>query len=118
MNNNITISTGHLYINEHPFASDAHGRKTVMCWPEDTNLSWLDQVIQVLAQGGNPNTAEYKTETAETLHFKLSCYHGGDGWWFDLDDTQSDQELNYRLFIPAALEFHPNHEKIENTKGE
>lgn len=105
----VTIQTGHLYTNPTAVASDSKGKKTYICWPELSNMAWLRDVKRITSKAPAPYTARYKNDNT-FWYFKLSCYHGSDGWWYDFDEDECGvQEESYRLFIPSKLEFHPDY---------
>ena len=57
-----------------------------MCWPRiDEDMSWFEDVQSVLKAGDTPRYVTHQNGKF-TWHFKLSCYHGGEGWWYDWDD--------------------------------
>ena len=112
----ITIQPGGMYFNYHPMASDSEGKKVLMCWPTLDNLEWLEDVKSFDERAETPTTVRYKNGKF-VWFFKLACYHGGDGWWFNFDSDRSIRRAqNYRLIIPRTLQDHPDYEP--DTQGE
>ena len=106
----VRIPRGCLWKAPSPMAQDASGKKTYMCWPRlEDDLSWFKDVQAVLNAGDTPRYVTHQNGKS-TWHFKLSCYHGGEGWWYEWDDERSVQRAeSYRMFIPSELKFHPNY---------
>ena len=105
----VRIPCGGLWKSPYPFAEDATGKKTHMCWPTLENTSWLQEVKDIVTTGDTPTYVTHQNGKS-TWHFKLSCYHGGEGWWYEWDDERSAQSPeSYRMFIPSELKFHPNY---------
>ncbi len=113
----VSIQPGHMYINEHPMASDSNGKKMHMCWPKLSDLTWLEDVRDMIAKGEHPTRVQYLNGKF-LWWFKLSCYHGGEGWWFEWDEESNVQRARtYRLYIPNDLQFHPDYEKENNDEN-
>ena len=97
-------------------ASDVTGKKMYMCWPSLKDLSWLQDVKDVLANGDTPRFVTHPNGKF-TWHFKLSCYDSDEGWWYDWDSERSvDRTETYRMFIPSKLEYHPDYEPIKKEQ--
>ena len=105
----VRIPRGCLWKSRHSMASDASGKKMYMCWPSLKDLSWLQDVKDVQANGDTPRFVTHQNGRF-TWHFKLSCYDADEGWWYDWDASRSiDRSETYRLFIPSKLEYHPDY---------
>lgn len=105
----VRIPRGCLWKSPYSMASNAAGQKMHMCWPTLEDMSWLQDVKDVLANGDTPRFVTHQNGKF-TWHFKLSCYHADEGWWYDWDAERSAPRTNtYRLFIPSKLEHHPNY---------
>ena len=109
-NEAVTVQPGHMWISEHSCASHKNGKKTHMCWPELTDMTWLQDVKAFESRGETPRSVRYKVGKS-VWYFKLACYHGGEGWWYNFDtDRSASRARDYRLFIPRTLEDHPDYE--------
>ena len=105
----ITVQPGHMWISEHSCAQDKDGKKTHMCWPKLTDLTWLEDVKDFVSREETPTRVQFRNGKF-VWHFKLACYHGGEGWWYDFDlDRSVPRVRNYRLFIPRTLQDHPDY---------
>ena len=105
----VRIPKGCLWKSPHPFAQDATGKKTHMCWPILKDKSWMKDVKDILEAGDTPTYVTHQCGKF-TWHFKLSCYHGGEGWWYEWDTERNVQRLEtYRMFIPRTIQDHPNY---------
>ena len=108
-NDSVTVQPGHMWISDHSCASDKTGKKTHMCWPQLSDMSWLEDVKGFEERGETPRTVRYKVGKS-IWYFKLACYHGDEGWWYDFDLDRSIQRVrHYRLFIPRTLQDHPDY---------
>ena len=105
----VRIPKGCLWKASTPMAQDSSGKKMYMCWPRITDdMSWYKDVQSVLEAGDTPRYVTYQNRKF-TWHFKLSCYHGGEGWWYDWDDERSTPRgETYRMFIPRHIQHHPD----------
>ena len=105
----VRIPRGCLWKSPHAMASNASGQKMYMCWPSLKDLSWLQDVKDVQANGDTPRFVTHQNGKF-TWHFRLSCYHSDEGWWYDWDSERSVQRTEtYRMFIPSKLEYHPDY---------
>ena len=105
----VRIPRGCLWKAPSPMAEDSTGKKMYMCWPSLEDLSWLQDVKDVVANDGTPRYVTHQNGRF-TWHFKLSCYHGGEGWWYDWDSDRSiERSETYRLFIPSDITNHPDY---------
>jgi len=112
----VRIPAGCLWKAPHSMAQDSKGKKIHMCWPLlEEKKSWFADILSVLENGDTPRYVTYDNGKS-TWHFKLSCYDGGEGWWYDWDmDRNIDQDETYRLYLPRELKYHPSY---ESTKEE
>ena len=109
----VRIPRGKLWIAPNSMATDSKGMKTYMCWPSIDDLTWLQDVKDVQANGDTPRFVTHPNGKF-TWHFKLACYHGAEGWWYDWDaDRSAPRPETYRLFIPSSIEHHPDYETPE-----
>lgn len=109
----VRIPRGCLWVAPSPMAQDASGKKMYMCWPQLHDKAWFKDVQDVLNAGDTPRYVTHQNGKF-TWHFKLSCYHGGDGWWYDWDSERSaPRGETYRLFIPRSIQQHPDFEGEE-----
>ena len=105
----VRIPRGCLWKASSPMAQDSSGKKLYMCWPRlDKDMSWFKDVQSVLEAGDTPRYVTHQNGKF-TWHFKLSCYHGAEGWWYDWDSERSAQRTEtYRMFIPREMKYHPD----------
>ena len=115
----VRIPRGCLWKAPSPMAQSASGQKMYMCWPRlEGNLSWFQDVQDVLNAGDTPRYVTHQNGKI-TWHFKLSCYHGDEGWWYEWDSKRSMPRTNtYRLFIPRTLKDHPDYLAPSDKKSE
>jgi len=112
----VRIEKGNLYKNMSPLAKNSKGEKTYLCWPRLESLAWFKDVKDVLKAGDTPRWVTHQNGKF-TWHWKLSCYHGDEGWWYDWDDARNtNRGERFRLFIPSKLEFHPDYEARSDKK--
>mgnify|MGYP005632306069 FL=1 len=106
----VRIPKGCLWKASWPCAQDSTGKKMYMCWPRiGEDMSWFKDVQDVLNAGDTPRYVTHQNGKL-TWHFKLSCYHGGEGWWYDWDvERSADRTKTYRLFVPRTLQDHPDY---------
>ena len=91
-----------------PMAQDSSGNKLYMCWPLMDDMSWFKDVKSVLKAGDTPKYVTHQNGKL-TWHFKLSCYHGEEGWWYDWDSERSAPRAEtYRMYIPREIKYHPD----------
>ena len=107
----VRIPRGCLWKSPTSVGQEATGRKVHLCWPTLKDLAWFEDVKSILESGGTPRYVTHPNGRL-TWHFKLSCYHGDEGWWFQWDDERSARRAEtYRMFIPSQLKFHPDYEQ-------
>lgn len=112
----VRIPRGCLWKAPSPMAQDSAGKKMYMCWPQMDDTAWFKDVQSVLEAGDTPRYVTHQ-HGKFTWHFKLSCYHGEEGWWYDWDSERSTNRTeSYRMFIPRELKYHPDFKPAKVTR--
>ena len=114
----VRIPRGCLWKASWSCAQDSKGKKMYMCWPRiGDNMSWFKDVQDILNTGDTPRYVTHQNGKI-TWHFKLSCYHGGEGWWYEWDSERSmPRDETYRLIIPRTLKDHPDYKAPSDKKS-